>query len=56
MIKDKSNTEEQMQYRALLGREQLANQTALRNNFLIKYEEGKIDFAPTYKIGINQVI
>lgn len=37
----------------MLGRDQLRNQTRLQNTFLLRFEEGVIEFPPSYKIGVE---
>jgi len=40
-----------MKYLAFLDKDQLNNQGDLKSDFLLRFEEGDINFAPTYKIG-----
>ena len=40
----------------MIKKEQLGNQQELRLDFLQRFEEGEINFSPTYKIGITWVI
>lgn len=40
-----------MKYSQLFSRDQLRSQIELKNDFLQKFEEGQIQFPPTYKLG-----
>jgi len=51
MIEGRENTEQSLKYREMLEREQLQGQKELRRDFLLRFEEGPIDFSPTYKMG-----
>jgi hypothetical protein len=57
LIRGKSqNTDREVNYFSYLHKEQLANQPALRQDFLKRFEEGSIDFPPTYKMGRGSLI
>ena len=51
LIDGKKNTDNQIKYLAFLDKDQLNNQGDLKSDFLLRFEEGDINFAPTYKIG-----
>jgi endonuclease/exonuclease/phosphatase family metal-dependent hydrolase len=56
LIAGRKNSEEEVRYRAFVVREQLTNQPELKRDFLLRFEEGDISFAPTYKIGTSKLI
>lgn len=45
------NTQSQMNYLSLLNKDQLRKQRDLKQKFLTSFEEGDIEFPPTYKLG-----
>lgn len=51
MIEGRENTEQSLRYREMVEREQLRGQKELRRDFLLRFEEGAINFSPTYKMG-----
>lgn len=51
MMASRPNTEAEMGYSSLFHRDQLSLQKELQENFLQKFEEGVINFPPTYKLG-----
>lgn len=52
LIENRLNTDAVIGYSKMLKKDQLRNQEELTSNFLMKFEEGEINFPPTYKIGL----
>lgn len=50
-INKSKNTDEEVGYCSYLKQEQMVNQQALQEHFWKVFEEGNIDFPPTYKLG-----
>jgi hypothetical protein len=56
LIEGRKNTESELNYTSFVTREQLNNQSELKADFLLRFDEGEISFPPTYKIGKAQWI
>lgn len=51
MYASKENTDAVQNYSSMVDKDQLLLQQELKDRFLRQFEEGTIDFPPTYKIG-----
>jgi hypothetical protein len=50
MMAGRANTEAEISYSALFHRDQLNSQEDLKKSFLAQFQEGNIQFPPTYKL------
>lgn len=56
LMDGRKNTDDELNYRSYIDREQLNIQGELKRDFLLRFEEGQVTFPPTYKIGRTAMI